>query len=234
MPTVVVCHAVPLASDRQAKEGCDGLPDHSLVFWNEHCVADVIARLRDSGVDVRHCEKPDISVADALGALGGIDKLGAVVFFGHGERPHGTPRIWNRRNAPRDVLVDEGLVRAAASAGQVFLACFSLVHFENAAALSSVPVVVGFTDAALTPSVCGALQDSFPDAAQRDLVDRYRVVFVDLVVSLALSAARGMGDWAAVAREWSLHVEQCRRELEAASMQYLRLFHETSNPNFFS
>ncbi len=234
MSEVLVCYAVPMDSDRQPSDDGVEAPDHALIFWHDHCVASLIALLQDSGIEVVSCGEPETNVTAVLAAVEGADDLAVIVVFGHGECPPGPKRVWNRKREPRSILATEDVVRAAASSGQVFLACFSMAHFRDDASAGGVPAFVGFSEKPWPPSVAGDFEDVFDEDQQQDLIARHRQLFVDLVAAFVESADACRGDHAAMAREWNRLVEHCRQQLAEAAEECLRLFYDTRNPHYFA
>jgi hypothetical protein len=234
MPEVLVCYAIPIDSDRQPSDDGVETPDHALIFWHDHCVANLVAQLQESSVEVITCGEPETNVTDVLTAVGGANDLAVIVVFGHGERPPGPKRVWNRKKEPRSALATEEVVRAAASSGQVFLACFSIPHFRDEAAAAGVPAFVGFSEQPWPPSVAGDFEDVFEEGQRQDLLARHRQLFVDLVVAFVESADACGDDGAAMAREWNRLVEHCRQQLGDAARECLQRYYDTGNPHYYS
>jgi len=226
MTRILICHAEPLDSDRQPGPPQDPRrPDHPLVFWNDECVGEVVHRLRSAGVQVDHRRGPYFCLKDVLQAVGEDPDLDALVIFGHGKRPPAPREVFNRRNGPRDTLVNEDVVRAASQAGQVFLACHSFAHFENLARDSGVPVFVGFVDQAATPAVLADFARLSPvgESEKDDLVKHYRELYVRLVLNLVQCMVRFRSDSSSMAAQCKTLVEQCRQQLLHAAVEYQRL-----------
>ena len=233
MAEVLVCYAVPLDSDRQGPADDTRGPDHALIFWNDHCAGDVIGRL-GSTAEVIECSKTDVSMADVVAAVRDAADLAVIVILGHGECPSGQKRVWNRKREPRAILATEDVVRAAASSGQVFLACFSITHFEDAATEAGVPAFVGFSQRPLLPSVAGDFREVFSEDEQQDLIASHRALFVDFVASLIESAVECGDDRSGMAQEWNRLVGRCKQQLGAAAKTCLRLLYDTRNPHYFA
>jgi hypothetical protein len=234
MSELLVCYAAPRDSDRQPSNDGVDTPDHALIFWHDYCMASLIAQLQDSSTEVISYDAPETNVTDVLKAVEGAGDLAVIVVFGHGECPPRPKRVWNRKREPRSVLATKDVVRAAASSGQVFLACFSIPHFRDEAAAEGVPAFVGFSEKPWPPSVAGDFEDVFEESQRQDLLARHRQLFVDLVVAFVESADACGDDGAAMAREWNRLVEHCRQQLGDAAKECLRLFYDTRNPHYFA
>lgn len=208
-PRVLICHSTPLESD----------PDDPVVFWNDHCVGQVVARLKGAGIGVIHYKSHGACVADVLGLIGQNEDIDVLVVFGHGEGPPEPPLIWNRKGR-KTVLADERVVEQGAQIGHkghVLLAAYSCAQFRSAVKTSGLPVLTGFRWRARVPLVGSRRWQAFGADDRCRLMECYCRLFIELVVSLAESLVRCSRDPKALIDTSRGLVEDCRRDLNKAA-----------------